>query len=128
MKFSTPDRSVASVLSEPRSFPTIRTELPATIRGAYTSVGEIKRGNRHCENLLLTAEKFSAIAAWIGARAYPQAAYSGAWEKVTLNQFHDTISGTEMPPAVGDAPQRYRDVHTAVVPATEASRDRIVME
>lgn len=114
IKFSTPARFVDAVLRESHSFPVIRTELRATIRGAYTSVGEIKQGNRQSENLLLTAEKFCSIAARLGVRSYPQGLLFEAWKKVMLNQFHDTISGTEIQPAVDDALQRYREVQDTV--------------
>lgn len=125
IKFSKPAHLVEAVLREPHDFPVIRTELLPTLRGSYTSVGEIKKGNRQCENLLLTAEKFSAIAARLGARPYPQALLFEAWKKVMLNQFHDTISGTEVPPAVEDALQRYREVQGTVGAELEAALSAI---
>jgi alpha-mannosidase len=125
IKFSTPARFVEAVLREPHDFPVVRTELPPTIRGSYTSVGEIKKGNRQSENLLLTAEKFSVIAARLGVRPYPQAFLFEAWKKVMLNQFHDTISGTEVQPAVEDALQRCREVQGSVGPELEAALSAI---
>lgn len=110
MQFSTPERFISSVLAQPHDFPIIRDELSPTIRGAYTSVGEIKRGNRYAENLLLTLEKFSSIADRMGVRAYPSAFLHAAWEKVMLNQFHDTISGTDIPTSIDDALRRYAEI------------------
>ena len=110
--FSTPDRFVESVLRGPHKFPVVRYELEPTIRGSYTSVAEIKRGNRQAESLLLSLEKFSAIAARLGERPYPQAKLFGLWKKVMLNQFHDTISGTDIYPANEDALRLYRQVTT----------------
>jgi len=110
MEFSTPARFVESVLKEAHDFPVIRDELPPTIRGAYTSQAEIKRWNRVCENLLLTVEKFAAIAARLKLRDYPQEELYQAWKKVMLNQFHDTISGTDILPSIEDALGRYAAV------------------
>ncbi|MFA6239659.1 MAG: glycoside hydrolase family 38 C-terminal domain-containing protein [Candidatus Hydrogenedentales bacterium] len=112
MKFSTPARFVDAVMSEPHDFSVVNSELVPTIRGAYTSVGEIKKGNRHSESALMTLEKFEAIASWLDGRAYPQAAIYDAWKKVMLNQFHDTISGTDILPSVDDALGRYKDIAT----------------
>lgn len=110
MMFSTPERFVDAVLKESHEFPVVNTELPATIRGAYTTQAEIKKGNRLCENLLITLEKFSAIASRLGVRAYPQQGLYDAWKKVMLNQFHDTISGTDVLPSIEDALGRYASV------------------
>jgi alpha-mannosidase len=110
MIFSTPSRYVNAVLGDAHPFPVVKNELPSTIRGSYTSVGEIKKGNRRSECLLMTLEKFSSIAARLDDRPYPQALLLDAWKKVMLNQFHDTISGTEIPPAVDDALLRYRQI------------------
>ncbi len=126
LRFSTPAQFVEAVLRERHDFPVIRTELAPTIRGAYTSVGEIKKGNRQSENLLLTAEKFSAIAAWLRVRPYPRALFFDAWKKVMLNQFHDTISGTDVPPAIDDALQYYRDVQTTVSAELKATLGAMV--
>jgi alpha-mannosidase len=124
--FSTPTRFLESVLREPHDFPVVRTELEATLRGAYTTEGEIKKGNRQSENLLLTAEKFSAIASWMGVQTYPQSMLFDAWKKVMLNQFHDTISGTDVPPSIDDALQRYAEVQSTVGGELQATLHAIV--
>jgi alpha-mannosidase len=111
--FSTPARFINAVLSEKHDFPVVRDEIGPTIRGSYTTIGEIKKGNRQSEDLLMTAEKFSALAAWLGGFTYPQADLIDAWKKVLLNQFHDTISGTCIPDATDDALALYRQVLTS---------------
>lgn len=110
LKFSTPERFVAAVLKDSPQLPIVKDELVPTIRGIYTTQCEIKRGNRHSETLLMTLEKFAAIADILGAYNYPQRWLNEAWEKVMLNQFHDTISGTDIPPSIADALQRYRRI------------------
>ena len=108
--FSTPEKFLRSVLAEPHDFPAVQTEPEPTLRGAYTTVGEIKKGNRHSENLLLTLEKFASVADRLGVRPYPREALLTAWKAVMLNQFHDTISGTDVPPSIDDALRRYAEV------------------
>lgn len=110
LKFSTPDRFVSAVLAQSPRLPVVRDELVPTIRGSYTTQGEIKRGNRHSETLLMTLEKFGAIAAVLGDYIYPRQWLAQAWEKVMLNQFHDTISGTDIIPSIEDALARYRQI------------------
>lgn len=109
-RFSTADQFLKAVLSQKRDFPVVKYEISPTIRGAYTTVGEIKKGNRQSENLLLTAEKFSSLALAMGQYRYPQADFTRAWQKLMLNQFHDTISGTDTPDATDDALRLYREV------------------
>ena len=72
-------------------------------RGCYSAHSEIKRQNRRCENLLLTAEKLAAMAQALGARQYPKEQLSDAWRLLLFNQFHDIIAGTSIPDACRDA-------------------------
>lgn len=53
---------------------------------------DLKIANRLCENALVNAEKFCAIAAQFGAR-YPWQALDKAWRHVLFNQHHDAITG-----------------------------------
>jgi len=108
--FSKPYQFVTSLNEQTNGLPVIKNELIPTIRGAYTSVGEIKKGNRYAENLLMTWEKFSAIDSFLGNFEYPRDNILTAWKKVMLNQFHDTISGTDIHSSIDDALQRYQDV------------------
>ena len=107
LQFSTPARFVDAVLQGSHDFPVIKNELEPTIRGAYTTVGEVKKGNRSSETLLMTLEKFSSVAAMLRERPYPHDCLFDAWKKVMLSQFHDTISGTDVPPSIDDALRRY---------------------
>jgi len=113
LQFSTPQRFLDAVHEKPGHFPVVRDELVPTIRGIYTTQCEIKKGNRHCENLLLTLEKFAAIADVLCGDAYPRKWLTHSWEKMMLNQFHDTISGTDIQPSIDDALQRYQQIAEA---------------
>jgi alpha-mannosidase len=85
------------------SIPTVRGELQHHGPGCYTSHSGIKRWNRRAENLLLRAEKWSAIADSLGAQPYPHERLQEAWKLVLFNQFHDTLAGTSIAPAYEDA-------------------------
>jgi alpha-mannosidase len=84
-------------------YPTIRGELQHHSPGCYTTHSGIKRWNRRAENLLARAEKWSAIADWLGLRPYPLEELTRAWKLVLFNQFHDTLAGTSIEPAYEDA-------------------------
>ena len=86
-----------------RELPTVRGELQHHGRGCYTSHSGIKRWNRRTENLLLRAEKWSAVAASLGVQRYPAEELEQAWKLLLFNQFHDTLAGTSIAPAYEDA-------------------------
>ncbi|MBE3575989.1 MAG: alpha-mannosidase, partial [Firmicutes bacterium] len=60
-------------------------------RGTYTTQGRIKWLNRHCEQRLYEAEALAALAARLGAQAYPREALAQAWQTLLRNQFHDIL-------------------------------------
>lgn len=66
--------------------PLIKGELNFTFPGCFTTQGETKKLNRHLENLLLEAEKFSSLALLSGARDYyPEGDLNEAWKIVLRN-------------------------------------------
>jgi alpha-mannosidase len=65
-------------------------------RGTLTSQVEVKRGNRHCENLLREAEMWSTAAAVAGHLTYPYEELEEIWRDVLLNQFHDILPGSSI--------------------------------
>lgn len=83
--------------------PVWRGELQHHAPGCYTTHSGIKRWNRRAEHLLQRAEKWSAVAAHVGAQPYPLAELSEAWQLLLFNQFHDTLAGTSIAPAYDDA-------------------------
>ncbi|HEX6789645.1 MAG TPA: glycoside hydrolase family 38 C-terminal domain-containing protein [Gaiellaceae bacterium] len=83
--------------------PVVRGELQHHAPGCYTTHSGIKRWNRRAENLLLRAEKWSAVADSLGARPYPLRDLTEAWKLLLFNQFHDTLAGTSIQPAYDDA-------------------------
>lgn len=76
--------------------------------GVALSRQDLKRANRIDENLLITAEKFSAIAAYFGA-IYPEEALDKAWRQVLCGQHHDSITGTNNEISFVDLMIQYRE-------------------
>jgi alpha-mannosidase len=109
--FSNPKQFTSAILDHPGSFPVIKDELVPTIRGAYTTVGEIKKGNRHSETLLMTLEKFASVASVMNRSIYPEESIYDAWKKLMINQFHDPISGTDINPSIDDVLLRFQQIH-----------------
>lgn len=87
-------------------------------RGTLTTQGVVKKLNREAEHRLLEAEAFAAIASLSGA-PYPAEKLEGAWKKLLLNQFHDTLPGTSIREVYEDARPQLR----AVVEAAKEVRD-----
>ena len=108
--FSTPVQFVSAARDHPGNFPVITNEIEPTIRGGYTTVGEIKKGNRYSEDLLLTMEQFASVAYSLGTGIYPEKAIHDSWKKLMLNQFHDPISGTDVLPSVDDILLRFQQI------------------
>ncbi len=96
-----------------KSLPVFGSEIDCELQGDLTNCGEIKARNRHGEVLLLTAEKFSTIAARFAGLAYPKEHLEQAWEKLLFNQFHDIIGGSGIPEACADAHRDYDRVEDA---------------
>jgi alpha-mannosidase len=67
--------------------------------GSLTSEAYHKRWVIKNEWLADAAEKSSVIAAWLGARTYPQKRMNDAWMLALAGHFHDTAAGTATPRA-----------------------------
>jgi alpha-mannosidase len=87
-------------------------------RGAYTTHGLIKRENRKCEILLYNAELLSIMSSHWGtgglSKRYPQTELEKAWKSLLMNQFHDILPGTSIPPVYTEAEQEYQNIRTTL--------------
>jgi len=101
--FSTPEAFFEEVEGWRRKLPVVATELQHHARGCYSTLAAIKRANHEAELLLLTAERFAALAAVAFGEETLQAELDGAWETVLFHQFHDILAGTSIPEAYEDA-------------------------
>jgi len=123
--FSTPRRFFEKVKKEIQEkgtpLPVVADELQHHARGCYSVLSAIKQANHDAEDLLLTAERFAALAWSAFAEPSPQADLSRAWETVLFHQFHDVLAGTSIPEAYDDAWPCYDEVRkTAMRVITEA--------
>jgi len=100
----------------PKDFETAtarRTDLPVVtgernplFQGVYSSRIELKERMREGERLLTTAEKFGALANWLGAPLDGQMIWR-AWEPALFNITHDLASGVMMDHVYADVVRGY---------------------
>lgn len=93
VKFDTTKGFYETLLSKKTDWPVIKDELNFVFQGCYTTHADIKKMNRMSENLLPTAEMFSALAGKLGYK-YPQSKFVDAWRNTCFNQFHDIFDGS----------------------------------
>ena len=123
--FSTPQAFFDAVAGDPARLPVVAEELQHHARGCYSVLSAIKRVNRECEHLLLTAERFAAMAdAGFGLDA-PQVALTQAWHTVLFHQFHDVLAGTSIPEAYEDAWPQLDEVRRVAMDAITRSLEAI---
>ncbi len=79
--------------------------------GVLLTRTDFKQANRLAENLLISAEKFAALAAVFGAK-YPEKALDKAWRQLLCAQHHDSITGTNNEISFVDLMIEYREAAT----------------
>ena len=84
------------------------SDLTCHHAGVLLTRTDFKQANRLAENLLVTAEKFSAVAAMYGA-AYPEKALDKAWRQILCAQHHDSVTGTNNEISFVDLMIEYRE-------------------
>ncbi len=104
--FSTPNRYFAEVEKRGWDLPVVHDDLQHHASGCYAAHSGVKRWNRKAEQLLVSAEKWSAVAASLGLHSYPND-LARAWKGVLFNQFHDILAGTSLESAYNDARDLY---------------------
>jgi alpha-mannosidase len=109
VKFTTAGNFFNKVSKEMDGRPTHRGEMQFIFEGCYTTVADIKEGNRNCENSLFGSEFFNTLR-WINGDKYPADELRSLWETVTFNQFHDILPGSAINEANKEAIARYSEV------------------
>jgi alpha-mannosidase len=90
--------------------PTWRDELYFEYhRGVQTTQAETKKRVRTTEELLLNAEKFSALATLYG-RPYPSEDFNRSWKDLLFDDFHDILPGSGIAVNYLDAKRNLEDV------------------
>ena len=101
MAYSTTEAYFRQVEGE--TLPVLTGDLQHHARGCYSACAFVKAENRRCEQNLLAAEKFCAMATALTGAAYPAKELQTAWENLLFNQFHDILGGCSIKPAYTDA-------------------------
>ncbi|MGL5081055.1 MAG: alpha-mannosidase [Microcoleaceae cyanobacterium] len=112
LEFTTVSEYLDQVTPQKNSnFPVWNDELYLEFhRGCYTTHGDQKHWNRHCERLLYEVEIWASIAAlWAGLN-YPKTQLEIAWKKVLFNQFHDILPGSSIHSVYVAANQTWQEV------------------
>lgn len=108
VKFTTAGVFFSKLSDEMKGRPTHKGEMQFIFEGCYTTVSEIKSGNRNCENTLFGSEFFNVLR-WMDGDKYPQTELNNLWETVTFNQFHDILPGSAINEANRQAVARYTE-------------------
>jgi alpha-mannosidase len=96
--YSTTDRYFKEIRADKNlNLPVVKDDLQHHAVGCYTAESEIKKGNRHSEAALITAEKIASIGSVVWGSGYPKKELTSAWQKVLFLQFHDSLAGTSLP-------------------------------
>jgi alpha-mannosidase len=109
VKFTTAEDFFSKVSNEMQGRPTHQGEMQFIFEGCYTTVADIKEGNRNCENSLYSSEFFNTLR-WINGDKYPAEEFRDLWETITFNQFHDILPGSAINEANKEAIARYSEV------------------
>lgn len=107
LAYSSPRAFFDRVLAANLDLPTVHDDLQHHASGCYAAHSGVKRWNRQAENLLLAAEKWSAVAQQVAGHPYPLADLTRAWKQVLFNQFHDILAGSSLESAYDDARDTY---------------------
>jgi alpha-mannosidase len=97
IRYDSADRYFEDVRRQPDlRLPVVRDDLQHHAPGCYTADSAIKKNNRLAEAALVAAEKISAIGSVCWKNGYPKDAFTQAWERVMMLQFHDSMAGTSL--------------------------------
>ena len=109
VKFTTAGDFYKKASKEMDGRPTHRGEMQFIFEGCYTTIADIKAGNRNSENALFASEFFNTLR-WLNGDKYPIEEFNDLWTTVTFNQFHDILPGSAINEANKEAIARYSEV------------------
>lgn len=98
--YSSPNQFFNELLNRP--LPVFSGDLHHHASGCYSAVMEIKQLNRQAEYSLQAAEKYAALANWLGFKL-DTSLLTEAWKTVLFHQFHDVMGGCSIYDACQDA-------------------------
>ncbi|MDR3260824.1 MAG: hypothetical protein LBT78_03210, partial [Tannerella sp.] len=109
IQFTSAENFFKQVSNEMSGRPTHRGEMQFIFEGCYTTVADIKEGNRNCESALYGSEFLNTIC-WLNGEQYPAGELRNLWHTLTFNQFHDILPGSAINEANKEGVSRYMDV------------------
>jgi alpha-mannosidase len=109
VKFTTANDFFRKVSKEMDGRPTHIGEMQFMNEGCYTTVADIKAGNRNSENALFACEFLNTLN-WLRGDNYPADEIRDLWTTLTFNQFHDILPGSAINEANKEAIARYTEV------------------
>jgi alpha-mannosidase len=109
VKFTTAGDFFKKASKEMEGRPTHHGEMQFIVEGCYTTVADIKEGNRNSENALYASEFFNTLR-WLNGDQYPSEAFRDLWTTITFNQFHDILAGSAINEANKEAIAGYSEV------------------
>jgi alpha-mannosidase len=107
--FSSAERFFNAASKEMNGRPTHCGEMGFICDGCYTTVADIKEGNRSCENALFNCEFFNTLG-WLHGDKYPGNELNELWKMLTFNQFHDILPGSGINQSNKENIARYYEV------------------
>lgn len=108
VKFTTANDFFSKSAMEAKDKPTHHGEMQFIFEGCYTTVSDIKSGNRNNENMLYSNEFFNTLR-WLKGDKYPAEEIRDLWITQTFNQFHDILPGSAINEANKEAVARYTE-------------------
>jgi alpha-mannosidase len=109
VKFSTAGDFFKKASEEMDGRPTHRGEMQFIFEGCYTTVADIKAGNRNNENMIFAGEFLNTLR-WLNNDKYPAESFRDLWTTVTFNEFHDILPGSAINEANREAVARHMEV------------------
>lgn len=109
VKFTTAEEFFKKSLKEMDGRPTHRGEMQFIFEGCYTTIADIKEGNRNSENALYESEFFNTLR-WLNGDKYPAEELQDLWEMLTFNQFHDILPGSAIYESHIETVARYNEL------------------
>jgi len=109
VKFTTAGDFFKRASKEMDGRPTHHGEMQFIFEGCYTTIADIKAGNRNSENALYMSEFFNTLR-WLNGDKYPTEAFHDLWTTLIFNQFHDILPGSAINEANKEAVARYSEV------------------
>jgi alpha-mannosidase len=113
MRFETVNNFTLRMKKFSLRVPVIKGELYfENHRGTYTTLSEVKRANRRCEQLLRQAEIWISLAELVAGKKINTGSLKEAWRLLLINQFHDILPGSSIREVYQNTHNEYRQIET----------------